>query len=189
MAVAITRTDLSARELRVAAAKAEDAKPARRMLAIALVLEGVDRKTAAEICGMDRQTLRDWIHRYNAEELEGLSDRRSAGPAPRLSPGQKAELARIVREASALLSDPWCCLAAQGWRSHDDADALRHEPRCVCRSRRTLPPAVRPAGGWGGRDSLRYWAFGTRQLALPEVCRRFPEMHCFYRNAMRYLRM
>lgn len=98
MAVAITRTDFSARDLRVAAAKAKDAKAARRMLAIALVLEGVDRSTAAETCGMDRQTLRDWVHRYNAEGLEGLSDRRSAGPAPRLSPNQKAELARMVRE-------------------------------------------------------------------------------------------
>lgn len=36
----------------------KDAKAARRMLALALVLEGVDRKTAAESCGMDRQTLR-----------------------------------------------------------------------------------------------------------------------------------
>jgi len=98
MAVAITRTDLSARELRAAASKAKDAKAARRMLALALVLEGADRKTAAESCGMDRQTLRDWVHRYNAEGLEGLSDRRSAGPSPRLNPDQKAELARMVRE-------------------------------------------------------------------------------------------
>jgi len=59
---------------------------------------GDDRKTAAETCGMDRQTLRDWVHRYNAEGLEGLSNRRSAGPTPRLSPAQKAELARMVRE-------------------------------------------------------------------------------------------
>jgi hypothetical protein len=51
MAVAVTRTDLSARELRAAASKAKDAKAARRMLAIALVLEGVDRRTAAETCG------------------------------------------------------------------------------------------------------------------------------------------
>lgn len=98
MAVSITRTDLSTRELRVAAAKAKDAKAARRMLAIGLVLEGMDRKTAAESCGMDRQTLRDWVHWYNAEGLEGLSDRRSAGPKPRLSPDQKAELAQMVRE-------------------------------------------------------------------------------------------
>ena len=48
------------------------ARAARRMLAIALVLEGKDRKTAAETCGMDRQTLCAWVHRYNAEGLAGL---------------------------------------------------------------------------------------------------------------------
>ncbi|WP_366518331.1 helix-turn-helix domain-containing protein [uncultured Paracoccus sp.] len=46
------------------------------MLALALVMEGVDRKTAAESCGMDRQTLRDWVHRYISEGLAGLSNRR-----------------------------------------------------------------------------------------------------------------
>ena len=58
MAVAITRMDLSAQGLRAAAAKAKDSKAARRMPALALVMEGVDRRTAAETCGMDRQTLR-----------------------------------------------------------------------------------------------------------------------------------
>jgi transposase len=61
-------------------------------------MEGVDRKTAAETCGMDLQTLRDWVYRYNAEGLEGLTNRRSAGPAPCLSQEQKAELAQMVRE-------------------------------------------------------------------------------------------
>jgi transposase len=89
---------MSAPELRAAASKAKNAKAARRMLALALVMEGVDRRTAAETCGMDRQTLRDWVHRYNAEGLEGLSNRRSAGPTPRLNPEQKADLARMVRE-------------------------------------------------------------------------------------------
>ena len=98
MAVAITRTDFSARDLRAEAAKTTDAKAARRMLAIALVMEGVDRKTAAESCGMDRQSLRDWVHRYNAEGLAGLSNRRSAGQKPLLNADQKAELAQIVRE-------------------------------------------------------------------------------------------
>ncbi|WP_245396764.1 helix-turn-helix domain-containing protein, partial [Jiella sonneratiae] len=65
MAVEITRTDHSSAALRAAAAKSLDAKAARRMLAIALVLDGVDRRSAAETCGMDRQTLRDWVHRYN----------------------------------------------------------------------------------------------------------------------------
>jgi transposase len=64
MAVAITRFDMSAAELREAA-RTQDAKAARRMRAIALVLEGWSREAAAEACAMDRQTLRDWVHRYN----------------------------------------------------------------------------------------------------------------------------
>ena len=98
MAVSITRTELSVHELRTWAAKTTDAKASRRMLAIALVMEGMDRRTAAESCGMERQTLRDWVHRYNAEGLAGLSNRRSAGPKPRLSGAQKAELAQMVRD-------------------------------------------------------------------------------------------
>lgn len=97
MAVTITRKDMSARELRAVSAKCKDAKAARRMLAIALVLEGYDRKTAAETCGMERQTLRDWVHRYNAEGLEGLSNRVSGGRSPRMTPEQKATLADWVR--------------------------------------------------------------------------------------------
>lgn len=52
MAVEITREDMSADDLRAASAQTKDAKAARRMLAIALVLEGSDRKAAAETCGM-----------------------------------------------------------------------------------------------------------------------------------------
>jgi transposase len=92
VAIAITRRELTAAELRAAAAKSRDARAARRMLAVALVLEGVDRRTAAEACGMDRQTLRDWVHRYNAAGLAGLSNRRGAPRSPRLDPGQVAEL-------------------------------------------------------------------------------------------------
>ena len=45
---------------------------------------------------MDRQTLRDWVHRFNAEGPDGLKDAWSSGLAPRLSPAQQAELAEIV---------------------------------------------------------------------------------------------
>jgi transposase len=90
MAVEVTRKDLTPAQLRAAAGKAKDARAARRMLAIALVLEGVDRTTAATSCGMDRQTLRDWVHRYNAEGLAGLTNRRSPGRKPLLTPEQQA---------------------------------------------------------------------------------------------------
>jgi hypothetical protein len=65
MTLTITRLDLSAADLRDAAARTREAKAARRMLAIGLVLEGWSRESAAEACAMDRQTLCDWVHRYN----------------------------------------------------------------------------------------------------------------------------
>lgn len=95
-AVRVTRTDLTAAELRRAASRSRDARAARRMLAIALVLDGVDRKTAAEACGMDRQTLRDWVHRYNAEGVGGLANLAGAARPRQLDAGQLADLASWV---------------------------------------------------------------------------------------------
>jgi len=113
-AVAVTRTELTAAELRRAAGRSRDARAARRMLALALVLEGVDRKTAAGTCGMDRQTLRDWVHRYNAEGLAGLVNQPGGARPRRLDAGQLAELASWVEAGP----DP----AADGvvrWRRQD----------------------------------------------------------------------
>jgi transposase len=78
-------------------AKAEpDARVARRMLAIANALCGMSREAAAVSAGMDRQTLRDWVIRYNAHGLDGLSDRWGDGRPPKLDAEEKAELLRIV---------------------------------------------------------------------------------------------
>ena len=98
MAVSILRRELDAAGLRRAASRSRDAGAARRMLALALVLEGRSRTEAAQACGMDRQTLRDWVHRYNDEGLAGLSDRRAPGPTPRLTQAQRAEVAEWVRQ-------------------------------------------------------------------------------------------
>ncbi|MGN6175097.1 MAG: helix-turn-helix domain-containing protein [Streptosporangiaceae bacterium] len=98
MAVEITRRELSAAALRRAAARSRDAKAARRMLAIALVLDG--------------QSLRDWVHRYNAEGLIGLGNCRGSGPPSRLSAAQEATLARWVEAGSDLERDGvvrWRC--------------------------------------------------------------------------------
>jgi transposase len=96
MAVAITRRELDAGGLRREAGRCRDAKAARRMLALGLVLEGSSREAAARAAGMDRQTLRDWVHRYNEEGLAGLRDRARSGRRPRLTPEQEAELATAV---------------------------------------------------------------------------------------------
>ena len=112
--IGITRLVLSAAELRAAAGKSRDAKAARRMLALALVLEGVDRTRAAETCGMDRQTLRDWVHRYNAEGLAGLSDRWKGVRVPRLAPAQMADLGAWVEAGPDLEKD-----GVVRWRQQD----------------------------------------------------------------------
>lgn len=96
MVVEITRTEMSATELRRAASRSRDAKASRRMLALALVLDGRTRTEAAESCGMDRQTLRDWVHHYNAEGLAGLIDRPLPGRTPLLDTEQMNALAVIV---------------------------------------------------------------------------------------------
>src|ERR1017187_2741492 len=92
-AVAIGRLDMTASALRAAASREKDGAAARRILALALVLDGADRKTAAETCGLDRQALRDWVHRYNAEGRTGRHDLRPPGPKPKLTAEQQAELA------------------------------------------------------------------------------------------------
>src|ERR1017187_7695332 len=89
-AVAIGRLDMTASALRAAASREKDGAAARRILALALVLDGADRKTAAETCGMD------WVHRYNAEGLTGLHDLTPPGPKPKLTAEQQAELAGLV---------------------------------------------------------------------------------------------
>jgi transposase len=120
VAVSITRLDLTASELRKAASGEKNSAAARRILALALVLDGLGRKTAAETCGMDRQTLRDWVHRYNAAGLAGLRNLKSPGRGSKLTARQQAELAELVEAGP----DP----AVHGvvrWRRVDLRDELQ----------------------------------------------------------------
>ena len=90
------RTDYSAAELRLLAKSSRDSKQSRRLLSLATVLDGMSRADAARVGGMDRQTLRDWVHRFNEAGPDGLKDAWNGGPQPRLSVAQKAELAGVV---------------------------------------------------------------------------------------------
>jgi transposase len=92
------RDDYSAVELRRLARVAKDVRQSGRLLSIAAVVDGMGRADAARIGGMDRQTLRDWVHRFNAAGPDGLLDQWSAGPPSRLSAEQQADLAAIVEK-------------------------------------------------------------------------------------------
>ena len=69
---------------------------ARRLLAIAAVLHGSSREQAAKIGGMDRQTLRDWVIRFNEQGPDGLVNKPSPGAPGKLTDKHKAFLARLV---------------------------------------------------------------------------------------------
>ena len=92
------RTDYSSKELRRLASRVKNAGQARRLLAIAAVLDGAARDEAAKIGGMDRQTLRDWVIRFNEQGPDGLINKSAPGAPGKLAEEHKAFLARLVEE-------------------------------------------------------------------------------------------
>jgi transposase len=89
------RSDWDAGRVRAAARETDNADQVRRLLAIAAVYEGKKRHEAARVGAMDRQTLRDWVHRFDAHGPAGLIDRKAPGAACRLTVEQEAELAGL----------------------------------------------------------------------------------------------
>ena len=96
MPIRITRRDESAEDLRRAARSTRNVAQARRLLAIALVMDGSSRTDAATAAGMDRQSLRDWVHRFNADGPAGLVDKPRSGRPPRMKEEQLQALDAIV---------------------------------------------------------------------------------------------
>jgi transposase len=115
-AIPITRLNHSASALRSIASKCDDGAQVRRLLALALVLEGRSRTEAAKQNGMDRQTLSDWVHRYNAGGIDDLKSSHAPGATPLLSEEQKAELRALVVKGPDPEKDKvirWRCLDLQ----------------------------------------------------------------------------
>ena len=134
MTVAV-RTDHSAAEVRALAKAAVAPEQARRLLAIALVLEGASRAEAAHSTGMDRQTLRDWVHQFNAAGPDGLVDHKAPGRPRRLDPAQQQELVRCLESGPDLAQDgPWRRSAPKahtGSESHLNPVTYRRCSVCV----------------------------------------------------------
>ena len=90
------RKDRTAAVLRKLAKAEADTRVVRRILAIANALDGMSREEAARSAGMDRQTLRDWVVRYNEHGIDGLADRWGDGRPPTFDTQEQAELMHIV---------------------------------------------------------------------------------------------
>ena len=90
------RPDFDATQLRTLSKGCSDPRQTRRLLALAAVYDGMSRADAAKVGGMDRQTLRDWVHRFNEHGPDGLTNRRGQARRRRLSEAQMKELAETV---------------------------------------------------------------------------------------------
>ena len=108
------RTDRDAAELRRLARRERDGRVSARLLALANALDGLPREEAARLAGMTGQTLGDWVHRTNAEGVEGLRDRSRPGRPCALDEGQLATLKALVLRGPELEHDG--CVA---WRARD----------------------------------------------------------------------
>lgn len=110
------RSDWDAVRVRAAAREAENTDQVRRLLAIAAVYEGKNRSEAARVGAMDRQTLRDWVHRFNTAGPVGLIDRKAPGAERRLTAEQEVELAALIEAGPDRARDGvvrWRCVDLQ----------------------------------------------------------------------------
>ena len=80
------RTDYTGDDLRRLSRSSTDGKQTRRLLALALIYDGVSRTEAAHHAHVDKQSVRDWVLRFNEEGPDGLIDRKSSGAPPRPPP-------------------------------------------------------------------------------------------------------
>ena len=116
MTIGIERLDQTSDDLRSAARSCRNVSQARRILAIAMVVDGHSRTAAARAAGMDRQTLRDWVHRFNAAGVSGLLDQPRNGRPARLSEDQLKDLDAIVDRQPDVATEGvvrWRCIDLQ----------------------------------------------------------------------------
>jgi transposase len=171
------REDYGAGDLRALAKASRDAAQTRRLLALAAIYEGTSRGVAAEIGGVQRQTVRDWVAAFNAHGPAGLIDGKAPGQRPLLDGEQRAALGRIVEVGP----DP----AVDGlvrWRLIDLAQWVFGEFG-ICISKQTLSRTLRQMGY--RKLSARPRHFAQDPAALAAFKKSFPRAWCRSPKAMR----
>jgi hypothetical protein len=90
------RSDYDAARVRVAARESKNANQVRRLLALAAIYDGASRAEAAEIGGVTRQIIRDWVLKFNTDGPDGLIDRKAPGQPSRLNETHRTALAAAI---------------------------------------------------------------------------------------------
>jgi transposase len=97
MAIAL-REDFDAAQLRRIARGSDEPDQVRRLLALAAVYDGAFRAEAAQIGGVTRQIVRDWVLRFNQEGPDALVTRKPPGKPPRLGSAERQALAGAIED-------------------------------------------------------------------------------------------
>ena len=92
------RDDYDAARVRTLARRSRHAAQSRRLLALAAIYDGATRGEAARLAGTDRQIVRDWVLRFNAQGPDGLIARHGGGAARRITPSVMEALAQRIEE-------------------------------------------------------------------------------------------
>ena len=151
------RDDLTPLELRRWARVESYGRAAARAYGIANALEEMPRADAARLAGMDRQTLRDAVVRYNAKGLEGLHDRPKGYSPRRLTADEEAALAAVIiagpepERDGVWRLDPGRSVPLAGGALRRDLPPLEHDPGSTADG--IFPPEGAPEPPAKGRRS------------------------------------
>jgi transposase len=148
MALEIMGDGHSIEALRQEACRCTDARQSRRLLGLAMALEGASRQASAKAAGMTRQTLRDWVIRYNELGVEGLKNKVSTGRPPRLNQEQLLELDALVEQGPDVEVHGvtrWRCVDLKGMiASRFDVDLSEDQIGRIMKQRGYRRLSVRP---------------------------------------------
>ena len=134
------RDDFSAGDLRRLARQSDNADQTRRLLSIAVILDGGSRSDAARTGGVGLQVIRDWVLRFNAGGPEALRTGKAPGKPPILTDEQRQQLAAAVEAGPKPYLD-----GVVRWRLVDLVEWVREEFE-VSISRATLGRELRAMG-------------------------------------------
>ena len=134
------RDDCDAARLKLAARQSDNADQVRRLLALAAIYDGASRTEAAQIGGVTRQIVRDWVVRFNEGGPDALVARKAPGKPPLLNPEQRVSLAQAIENGPVPAVD-----GVVRWRLVDLAQWV-WEKFAISISRQTLGRELRAMG-------------------------------------------
>lgn len=165
MAAAIgIRSDYTSANLRQFARRVGDPDQVRRLLALALILDGGSRSEAAKVPGVTPQIVRDWVLRFNEGGPDGLATRKAPGRTSILNDEQRARLAEIVEAGPIPAAHGLCAGGCAIWRSGSGMSSS-------CRSHVT--PSGASFAPWASASSRHGRAIAARRAVTSSILKKF----------------